>query len=112
MTPHATALGLGIVCTATAHVLLRLGARGRAAGRRLLLNPYTLAGYGLFVFITMLNVFALQAIPLKTVTAWTALTYVVTPLLSRAVLREPLNKGMLAGSALILAGIVVFSLGN
>lgn len=110
MSLHATALALGVGLTAVSQVLLRSGARGKDRFYASFLNWHTVIGYGLFVLVTMLNVFAMQTIPLKTVTAWVSLTYVVTMLLSRWLLGEELNRYMLAGAGLIVAGIVLFSL--
>ncbi len=109
MSLHAAALGLGIVLTAVSQVLLRSGARNKSSLLGSFLNPHTIVGYGLFLLVTVLNVYAMQVIPLKTVTAWISMTYVATMILSRWVLKEELNGRMVAGAGLIVAGIVVFS---
>ncbi len=110
MTSHVAALGVGIVLTAVSQVLLRSGARNKSSLIGSFLNPHTLLGYGLFLAVTVLNVYAMQTILLKTVTAWVSMTYVATMILSRWLLKEELNRFMLMGAALIVAGIVVFSL--
>lgn len=109
MTSHVAALALGIVLTAVSQVLLRSGARNKATLVGSFLNLHTIVGYGLFLMVTMLNVYAMQVIPLKTVTAWISMTYVVTMVLSRWLLKEELNGRMLGGAGLIVAGIIVFS---
>ncbi len=106
---HGVALGLAIILTAASQLLLRQGAvRGthRLAG---LLNLRSAIGYFLFILVAALNVFALQAIALKTLTAWASLTYVLTMGLSHFLLGEKLNAEMFVGCGLIMAGIVVFS---
>lgn len=107
---HGIALALAIVLTAISQLLLRQGAVRGARWMAGFVNPRSVAGYSLFVLVAALNVFALQAIPLRTLTAWTSLTYVLTIGLSHWILKEKLNAGMLAGCGLIMAGIVVFSL--
>ena len=107
---HAAALGLGIMLTAVSQLLLR---RGATRGNHWLagyINPSSAAGYASFVLVALLNVYALQTIHLKTLTAWTSLNYVLTLVLAHWLLGEPLNAKMLAGCGLIVGGIVVFSL--
>jgi len=73
---------------------------GAFLGRR------TLIGYVLFLGVTVLSIFAMKAIPLRTVTAATALTLGM----GRGFLGEIVTRRMVLGVALIMAGIFVFSL--
>ena len=107
---HAFALGLAILLTSFSQVLLRSGisnAKNILVG---FFNPKTVFGYTLFLLVTLLTVFAMQKIPLRTLTAWNSTTYVLTLLLSHWILRENLNRKMILGGFFIIAGIVVFSL--
>jgi len=104
-----TALSIGIFLSAFSQVLLKSGARHKATWLASFLNMHTVIGYSLFVLVTVLNVYAMQTIPLKTVTAWVSLTYVLTLLMSRYLLKETLNGRMLIGAGMIVAGIVLFS---
>lgn len=109
---HKLALVIGIFLTALSQVLLRSGAQKKPTWLSSFLNVRTVLGYGLFVFVTALNVHALQTIPLRTVTAWISTTYILTPFMAKWLLKEELNASIMAGSVLILVGIVVFSFGD
>jgi drug/metabolite transporter (DMT)-like permease len=108
--PHAIALGLAVTLAAVAHLLLKTGARDGYARRRGPFNAHTLAGCALLSCVAFLFVYAMQAIELKTVTAWTSVTYVLVLALSRWVLGERLNGRRLVGCVLVLVGILLFSL--
>lgn len=112
MSPEVAALGAGIALTVAAQLLLRSGASRGASFLSSFLNPRTAVGYGLFLLTTVLNVFAMRVLDLKTVTAWAALTYVLTPMAAAALLGEEVSRRTVAGSTLVAAGIVVFSLGS
>jgi len=108
---HAIALGAGIGLTATAHLLLKSGASGRAY-RAALIHWRTLAGLMVFGLVTVLNVYALQQIPMNVFVAWSAAAYVLVVIGSAAILREGLGPAKLAASGLIVAGILLFSLAS
>jgi drug/metabolite transporter (DMT)-like permease len=112
MSPEVAALGAGIALTVAAQLLLRSGASRGASFLSSFLNPRTTVGYGLFLLTTVLNVFAMRVIDLKTVTAWTALTYVLTPAAAAWVLGEQPSRRTIAGSALVALGILLFSFGS
>lgn len=105
---HALALGACLLLTATSQLLLKHGASGETTARSALLNRFTLSGYALLVMVTVLAVYAMQAIELKVVTAWTALTYLMVTAGSATILGEHVNRARWLGSALIVAGIAVF----
>jgi drug/metabolite transporter (DMT)-like permease len=54
-------------------------------------------------------VLALQGLPLQTVVAWNALTFLLTPAAGAVFLHEKLDARILAGGGLIALGIIVFS---
>lgn len=101
---------LAILLTAVSQVVLRKGAKDRPTMFRAFFNPGTIIGLSLFVVVTILNVYALRQIELKTMTAWVSLTYLFTILLSRVFLDEALTKQKFIGAALIVFGIIVFTL--
>ena len=102
------ALVLAILGTAFSHVLLRLGSR--AAGKdRLRSLFFSAAGYGLFLFVTVLIVIALMEIPLRLVAAWNTLSFVLTMVAARLFLREPLPRRRVLGSFLILLGALTLT---
>ena len=107
---HELALAASIVITAFSQVMIRLGAMNKARAIASILNVKTALGYGMFVIVVLLMIFAMQEIPLRTAIAWNSLTYVLTPLAARWLLKDPLNPRMLVGSGVIMLGVVVFSL--
>jgi drug/metabolite transporter (DMT)-like permease len=111
MTRHYLCLFAGILLTGLAQILLRMGARQPDAGLiARMLQPKIVLGYGLFFGVTLLNVFAMQAIELRVMTAWSSLTYVWVMLLSGVCLRERITGRMVWGCGLIVVGVLVFSL--
>jgi len=107
---HAIALGISILLTALCQMMLKTGASGKAKWIGSFLNRRTILGYGMFVLVTLLTVYAMQRIALKTMTAWNALTFILVVVFSRWLLGENVDRFRMAGCALIVAGILVFSL--
>lgn len=107
---HALALGLAIGTSGFLQVLMRKGALRGHGLLGAMLHPWTLLAGVLYVSVSLLNVFALQVIPLKTATAWSAVVYVQVLLLSWWLLGERAALRTWLGCGLIVAGIVVFSL--
>ncbi len=109
---HINELALfgGILLTAISQTLLRIGARNKVKSTHIIFNPATLGGYFLFFVIIILVIFAMQKIELKTVMAWNATTYVLTPIVSYLLIREPLDLRIMAGSGIIVIGLLVFIL--
>jgi len=106
---HPAALACAILLTAFSQVLLRSGAARGGRWWHGFLNLATAAGYALFVVDTLLMVLALQGLPLKTVVAWNALTFLLTPAAGAVLLREKLNARVLTAGGMIMVGILIFS---
>ncbi len=106
---HETALAASIALTPFSQVLLRFGAKDSKTTLGAVMNLRTLLGYGLFGVVVLLAIFALQTIPLRTVTAWDSLAYVLTPLVAHLLLKDPLTKRIFAGAMVIMLGILVFT---
>lgn len=105
---HYTALMAAILMTVAAQILLKIGA-GSVKGS---LNVITLAGLTMFGLVTVLIVFALQAISLKNVISLSALTFVAMPLAARIFLGQNLTRRGVLGSVVIVIGIIVFLAGG
>jgi len=73
-------------------------------------NPATLAGYGLFLVVTICSIYALQVIELKTLYALMSLNPLVVMVLSVLVLKETLTKNKVIAVGLIFCGQLVFNL--
>ncbi len=99
-----------ILLTSVSQTLLRAGARNKIKSVDILFNSATLVGYLFFFVVIFLSIFAMQEIDLKTVVAWNATAYVLTPVISRLLIREPLDKRIMSGSAVIVVGLLVFVL--
>lgn len=107
---HEIALAATIGLTTLAQVMLRLGARGRTSLAASVLNVKSGLGYAIFCAVVLLGIFAMQAIPLRTVVAWNSLTYILTPLAARWLARDPLVGRTMLGSAVIALGILIYCL--
>jgi len=102
------ALILAILMTVGSQILLKIGA-SKSSGS---LNIITLTGLAMFGLVTILIVFALQAIFLKTVIALNALTFVAMPLAAKIFLGEELTQRGIIASVIIIIGILVFLSGG
>ena len=108
MTYYA-ALAAGILLTGFAQVLMKSGAARHKTWIASFMNWRTLVGYATFGLVTVLNIYALQAIDLKTASAWAATSYIVVILLSWKLLQEKIDRRAAWGCALIVLGIIIFN---
>ena len=76
---------------------------------RAYMNPSTIFGYLLLLFVTLLNVYAYKYIDLKIAVVLLPITFVFVALLSFAVLKERFTKNNSIGAVIILVGIVAFN---
>ena len=102
------ALIVAILMTVGSQILLKIGA-SKPKGS---LNIITLIGLAMFGIVTVLMVFALQAIFLKTVIALNALTFVAMPLAAKLLLGEEITTRGTIASLVIVVGIIVFLSGG
>jgi len=102
------ALVMAILMTIGSQILLKIG----ASNPRGSFNIFTLFGLAMFGLVTVLMVYALQAIFLKTVIALNALTFVGMPLAARVFLGEKLTRQGLIASLVIVVGIAIFLSGG
>jgi len=72
------------------------------------LNPYVAGGYGLLFVSMFLTVLAFRGMEYKNGPVIESLGYVLVLLLSRVFFGEKISKKKVAGTACILAGIVIF----
>lgn len=70
-------------------------------------NPYLLAGLVLYGLTTALWVYVLNSVPLSKAYPFTAIAYLVVPLAAHYLFGEAWNIQILAGSLLIIAGIII-----
>ena len=74
------------------------------------LNPLVIIAYILFFGTTFISMYALKVVPLSMAPILEASGYIFVAVLSYIFLEEKLTKKQLVGMALILVGIVVYSL--
>jgi uncharacterized membrane protein len=105
---HYVALMGCVILTTTAQLFFKVGA---SKGKKVLwsfLNPITAIGYLLFGINTVLAVYVLQAVEMKIVSTWAAMPYLLVVLFAAILLKETLTIQKIAGSLLIMAGVVIF----
>jgi drug/metabolite transporter (DMT)-like permease len=98
-----------VLLTGAGQVLLKIGARKRGIVE-MYTNPATLAGYGMFLVVTICTIYALQVMDLKTLYALMSLNPLVVMVLSVLVLKETLTKTKVIAVGLIFSGLLVFNL--
>jgi drug/metabolite transporter (DMT)-like permease len=106
--PNYLALLAAIMFTVGSHILLKKGSTSTKGS----LNAMTVTAVIMFGLVTVLIVYALQMIMLKTVIAMNALTFVLMPVASRVFLGEALTRQGIMSSLLIVLGIIVYLSGG
>ena len=74
------------------------------------LNPMVIGAYGMFFCSVILTMIALKYVPLSMSPILESTGYIFVSVMGYFFLKEKFSKRKLAGSALILAGIVIFNL--
>lgn len=74
------------------------------------LNPLVIIAYSMFFGCTLLGMYALKAVPLSMSPILEASGYIFVAVLSFIFFKEKLTKKQLVGMALIIGGIVVYTL--
>lgn len=95
---------------AVGQILFKISSRGMLAEGgflKSLINPYLLGAFVLYGGFTLLWVYLLRDIELARAYPVFALSFVIVPILSWALLGEGFNKYAIYGAALIIAGVYV-----
>jgi len=74
------------------------------------LNPYVITAYFIFFASTFITIYALKYVPLSMGPILESSGYIFIVVLSRMFLKEKISKRKLIGMAIILTGIIVFSI--
>ena len=74
------------------------------------LNPLVIIAYTIFVGTTFLSIYAYKGIPLSMGPVLEATSYIYVTVFGVTIFKEKLNKLKLVGLALIIAGIIIYSL--
>jgi len=107
---HAAALASAIVIPSISQVFLKSGASNKASFIKSFLNWKTIVGYCSLLMVTILNVYAMQTIELKTITAWIGTSYILVILFSFIFLKEKIDLFKIIGCSLIVLGVLIFTL--
>jgi drug/metabolite transporter (DMT)-like permease len=105
---------LAVILTGISQVLLKIGSAHQGKRKESVLTAYlnrpTFIAYGLFLIVTVISVIALKEMPLKVFYTITSLNFVIILGLSWWYLKEDVNMKMVAGTILIISGVLVFNL--
>ncbi len=103
---------LGVLVSSVSQVLLKKSAmRRHASALREYLNPLVVLAYVLFVGSTLLSVLAYRGIPLSMGSILDATGYVYVTFFGVTIFHERITPRKALALALILLGIVIYSLG-
>lgn len=72
-------------------------------------NPYLLVGLAIYGFATALWIWILRDAPLSIAYPITALAFIIVPLLSIAIFKEPFHSKFIYGGLLIVIGVYVIA---
>jgi multidrug transporter EmrE-like cation transporter len=100
-----------IILTGFSQLLLKIGTRYNKTPLSIYVNPSSIAGYCLFLVVTICSVLALKGLDLKLLYALTSLNYGVTVAFSRIFLHESLDRKKIVAVFIIVLGIVMFNSG-
>lgn len=102
----------GVFISGISQVLLKKSAgRQYSSAIREYLNPLVIVAYAMFFGATLLSVYAYKGIPLSMGPILDATGYIYVTIFGIAIFHERLNRRRVLALALIILGIVVYSLG-
>ena len=107
---HVALLLWSVFVSSVSQVLLKKAAMRHYHSRiREYLNPLVLFAYALFFGTTLLNIYAYRVIPLSIGPLLEATGYLYVTAFGAAIFHETINRRKLYGMALIILGIIFFS---
>ncbi|MBR6400134.1 MAG: EamA family transporter [Firmicutes bacterium] len=102
---------LGVFISSISQVMLKLSAQKQYDNKiKEYLNPLVIGGYAIFFAATLMSILAYKSIPLSMGGIIEATGYIYITLWGVSIFREKINKGKLAALALIISGIIIYSL--
>ena len=108
---HAGILLFGVFIGAVSQVMLKKAAQKHYDSvLHEYLNPLVILAYALFVGTTLLSVLAYRGLPLSLGPVLEATSYIYVTVFGVTIFKEKLNRRKLIGLALIVLGIIVYSL--
>lgn len=108
---YAGLLLLGVFLSAISQVMLKKAALRQYPNKlREYLNPLVIIAYTIFVGTTFLSIYAYKGILLSMGPVLEATSYIYVTIFGVTIFKEKLNRHKLIGLALIVLGIIVYSL--
>ncbi len=101
---------LGVFISSISQVMLKISA-GKNYGSKIkeYLNPLVIGGYAIFFAATLMTVLAYRYIPLSMGAIIEATGYIYITIWGVSIFKEKINKGKIIALALIIAGIIIYS---
>ena len=101
-----------VLISSFSQVLLKIAANKKYENRiREYLNPIVIIAYGIFFLSTLLTMFALKYVPLTMSPIVESASYIFVPVFGVLMLKEKISRRRLLGMAVMIAGIMIFTLG-
>lgn len=99
-----------VLISSISQIMLKISAN-KSYRTRLLeyLNPLVITAYGMFFVSTILTMLALRYLPLSMSPILESASYIFVSIMGYFLLKEKFSRRKIAGLALILLGILVFS---
>jgi drug/metabolite transporter (DMT)-like permease len=104
---------LFVICvfvSACSQILLKIAAGKGYSGLKIYFNKYVMAGFCIFVAVTLVTVTLYRRLDLSTGALLESLSYIFIPVLSAVVLKEKISRTKIFGIALILCGVLVYGI--
>ncbi len=101
---------VAVILTGVAQLLLKKGSSRQCGFLSMYLNRQTVAGYTILFWVTLMNLYIYRYLDIKYGVILLPFTFVVVNLLSFFILKEKLSKMHVAGSGLIILGVLIFNL--
>ena len=109
---YSLILLFSVFVSSVSQILLKKSAGIKYSSKiREYLNPYVIIGYTLFFGCTIISMYALKVVPLSMSPVLESCGYIFVALISYIFLKEKLTKKQLLGTALIILGVIIYSLG-
>lgn len=101
----------GVMVSSVSQIMLKKSAQKQYPSKlREYLNPLVIIAYGMFFGSTLISMYALKVVPLSMSPILESAGYIFVAVLSFFFLKEKMTRKQLIGMALIIIGIVVYSL--
>lgn len=102
---------ISVFISSIAQVMLKMEAnKPHESKLKEYMNPMVISAYAIFFLSTFLTMYALKYVPLTYSPIIEPMSYIFVPVIGVLLLKEKISKRRLAGMAIMIAGIVIFSL--